>query len=302
MKPVLWTAVCATLAACSPPPSHPTSSRPEDPSMPTDQLDHRPPGSSGRLSIRGLQMYYEVHGAGEGTPLVVVPGGGSTIGATYGRLLPHLARQRRVIGVEEQAHGRTSDRGRPSSFEDSADDIAALLGQLGVARADVMGFSNGASIALELAIRHPAIVRRVVFASSMTRRSGAAPAFWDMIAHARFEDMPQVLKDEFLRVNPDPHALHTMYERDIERMRSFRDIPDTEVAAVAAPTLILAGDRDVPTTEHAVWLSHLLPHARLVILPGGHGDYLGELLAAPGDGRYPELTAWLLAQFLDGAT
>jgi pimeloyl-ACP methyl ester carboxylesterase len=305
MKPVLWTAVCAALAACSPAISHPPSSRPEDPAMSTDSTstaDHRSPAASGRLPIRGLQMYYEIHGTGDATPLVVVPGGGSTIGATYGRLLPHLARQRRVIAVEEQAHGRTSDRGRPSSFEDSADDIAALLGQLGVARADVMGFSNGASIALELAIRHPAIVRRLVFASSMTRRSGTAPAFWDMIAHARFEDMPQVLKDEFLRVNPDPAALRTMYERDIERMRSFRDIPDADVAAVAAPALILAGDCDVPTTEHAVWLSHQLPHARLVILPGGHGDYLGELLAATKADRYPELTAWLLAQFLDSPT
>jgi pimeloyl-ACP methyl ester carboxylesterase len=300
MKHALCAAACAVIAAiiaaCAARP--PISSPAKDTAMPTD---HRSPASSGRLPIRGLEMYYEVHGAGDGAPLVVVPGGGSTIDATYGRLLPHLARHRRVIAVEEQAHGRTSDRGRPSSFEDSADDIAALLGQLGVARADVMGFSNGASIALELAIRHPAVVRRVVFASSMTRRSGTAPAFWDMIAHARFEDMPQPLKDEFLRVNPDPQKLRTMYERDVERMRSFRDIPDADVAAVAAPTLILAGDRDVPTTAHAVELSHLLPNARLVILPGGHGDYLGELLAAPHGDRYPELTAWLVEQFLDGA-
>lgn len=257
------------------------------------------PVTAGHLPIHGLQMYYEIHGAGDGPPLVLVPGGGSTIDATYGRLLPHLARHRRIIAVEEQAHGRTSDRGRPSSFEDSADDVAALLDKLGVARADIMGFSNGASIALQVAIRHPARIRRLVFASSMTKRAGTAPAFWDMFPHARFEDMPQVLKDEFLRVNPDPAKLRTMFDRDVERMRSFRDVPDAAIAAVTAPTLIVAGDHDVPTTDHAVALGHLFPHARLVILPGGHGDYLGEALAAPSAGRYAELTAWLLEQFLD---
>lgn len=64
------------------------------------------------------------------------------------------------------------------------------------------------------------------------------------------------------------------------------------------PVLILAGDRDVPTTEHAVALSRLLPRARLAILPGGHGDYLGEL-ETPANARHPELAAWLIEQFLD---
>jgi pimeloyl-ACP methyl ester carboxylesterase len=231
---------------------------------------------------------------------VLLHGGGSTIDVTYGRILPWLAGHRRVIAVEEQAHGRSSDRDRPVRFETSADDVAALLAQLGVAAADVMGFSNGASVALQVAIRHPTLVRRLVFASSMTKRSGTHPAFWDAIAHATFADMPQPLKDAFLLVTPDPQKLRTMYERDIERMRSFRDVPDADVASVAAPTLILAGDRDVPTAEHAVELSRQMPHARLVILPGGHGDYLGELLASAHGTRYAELTAWLIEQFLDG--
>ncbi|HEX3760703.1 MAG TPA: alpha/beta fold hydrolase [Kofleriaceae bacterium] len=270
--------------------------------MPIEAPVAASPVTHGHLPVHGLQMYYEIHGAGAGAPLVLLHGGGSTIDSSYGRILPWLARHRQVIAIEEQAHGRTSDRDAPERFESSADDVAALLAQLGVARADVMGFSNGASVALQVAIRHPAQVRRLVFASSMTRRSGTHPAFWDSIAHASFADMPQSLKDAFLRVNPDPQKLRTMYERDIERMRSFRDVPDADVAAVAVPVLILAGDRDVPTAEHAVELSRLLPHARLAILPGGHGDYLGELLAAPREARYAELTAWLIDQFLDGAS
>src|SRR6185503_868111 len=263
----------------------------------TDQRP-APPVTRGHLPIHGLQMYYEVHGAG-GVPLVLLHGGGSTIDVTYGRILPWFARHRRVIAVEEQAHGRTSDRDQPERFETSADDVAELLAQLGVASADVMGFSNGASVALQVAIRHPALVRRLVFASSMTRRSGAAPQFWDSIAHATFADMPQPLKDAFLAVTPDPEKLRRMYERDIERMRSFRDVPDADVASVKVPVLIVSGDRDVPTVEHAVELTRLMPHARLSILPGGHGDYLGELLAPASGSRYAELTAWLVEQFLD---
>lgn len=254
----------------------------------------------GHLPVNGLQMYYEVHGAAEGVPLVLLHGGGSTIDSTYGRVLPYLARHRRVIAVEEQAHGRTSDRDQPERFESSADDVAALLAQLGVASADVMGFSNGASVALQVAIRHRGLVRRLVFASSMTKRAGAQAAFWDGIAHATFEDMPQPLKDAFLRVTPDPQKLRQMYERDIERMRSFRDVPDADVAAVKVLVLILSGDRDVPTVDHAVELTHLLPRARLMILPGGHGDYLGEVLAAPNGSRQAETTAWLIEGFLDG--
>jgi pimeloyl-ACP methyl ester carboxylesterase len=264
----------------------------------TDQRP-APPVTRGHLPIHGLQMYYEVHGAG-GVPLVLLHGGGSSIDVTYGRILPWFARHRRVIAIDEQAHGRTSDRDAPVRFESSADDVAALLGRLGVPSADVMGFSNGASVALQVALRHPARVRRLVFASSMTRRAGTRPEFWQAMAHPSFSDMPQPLKDAFLRVTPDPQKLHCMYERDVECMQNFRDVPDAEVAAVTAPTLIVSGDRDVPTTEHAVELSRLLPHARLMIVPGGHGDYLGELLAPAPSDRYAEVTAWLIEQFLDG--
>lgn len=297
MKPVLCAfgaATCAVIAACSS-----RSVQPEDPRMTTAPPAASLPATRGHLPVNGIQMYYEIHGARDGVPLVLLHGGGSTINTTYGWILPWLARHRRVIAVEEQAHGRTSDRDRPERFETSADDVAELLAQLGVASADVMGFSNGASVALQIAIRHPARLRRLVLGSSMTRRSGTRPEFWDGIAHATFADMPQPLKDAFLRVTPDPQKLRTMYERDIERMRSFRDVPDADVAAVTAPVLIISGDRDVPTTEHAVELSRQLPHARLAILPGGHGDYLGELLAPAHTDRHAELTAWLIEQFLD---
>ena len=256
------------------------------------------PMESGHAPVNGIRMYYEVYGPAGGTPLVLLHGGGSTIEVTFGKILPFLARHRRIIAVEEQGHGRTSDREQPVRFETSADDVAALLRHLRIETADLFGFSNGASVALPVAIRHPERVRKLVFASSMTKKAGARPEFWEFMARADFSNMPQPLKDAFLKVNPDPAKLRVMHDKDAERMRSFADVPDKDVASVRASTLIVIGDQDLVTPEHAVELSRRIPKSRLLILPGGHGEYLGEAVMAPKDSRMPELTAGLVEEFL----
>src|SRR5918999_859968 len=256
------------------------------------------PLENGHAPVNGIQMYYEVHGRREGVPLVLLHGGGSTIEVTFGRVLPVFASSRRVIAVEEQGHGRTTDRDQPVTFETSADDVAALLRHLKVDKADLFGFSNGASIALQVAIRHPHLVRKLIFASSVTKRDGAQPQLWKFIEQADFSNMPQPLKDAFLRVNPDVQKLRTMHDKDAARMQSFKDVPDDLVRSVRAPTLIVIGDQDLVKPEHAVELTHLIQGARLLILPGGHGDYLGELVMTQRATRHPELTARLIEEFL----
>jgi pimeloyl-ACP methyl ester carboxylesterase len=98
-------------------------------------------------------MYYEIYGKGK--PLVLIHGGGSTIQTTFGRVIPKLALHRKLIATELQAHGRTSDRDNELSFEQDADDVATLLKNLNIHRADFFGFSNGGTTALQIAIRHP---------------------------------------------------------------------------------------------------------------------------------------------------
>jgi pimeloyl-ACP methyl ester carboxylesterase len=249
--------------------------------------------------VNGIRMYYEVHGNDEGVPLVLLHGGGSTIEVTFGRVLPIFARHRKVIAIEEQGHGRTSDRDQPVRFETSADDVAGLLRQLKVDTADVFGFSNGASVALQVAIRHPTLVRKLVFASSMTKKAGAQPQLWEFMKQATFANMPQPLKAAFLRVNPDSHQLRVMHDKDAERMLSFKDIPDKDVNSVRASTLIVVGDQDIVKLEHAGELTRLIPGARLLVLVGGHGDYMGEAVMTQRETRYPELTAGLIEEFLD---
>lgn len=254
---------------------------------------------SGHAPVNGINMYYEVHGRADGVPLVLLHGGGSTIDLTFSRVLPVFAANRRVIAVEEQGHGRTTDRDAPVTFESSADDVAGLLRYLEIAKADIFGFSNGASVGLQVAIRHPHLVRRLVFASSMTRRDGAHPELWEFMRNADFSSMPQPLKDAFLQVNPDVRQLEMIHDKDAERMRSFADLPDGLLRSVGAPTLIVLGDRDIVKLDHAVDLSRLIPGARLLVLPGGHGDYLGEAVMTQGESRYPALTAALIEAFLD---
>ena len=162
------------------------------------------PIETGWALVNGIQIYYEVHGSHDGTPLVLLHGGGSTIDSNFGRVLPLLAGTRRVIALEEQGHGRTSDRDQPFTFEGSADDVAGLLRHLEVSQADLFGFSNGGTVALQVAIRHPRLVRKLVFASSLTKRDGAQPQLWEFIKQADISNMPQALKDAFLAVNPDP--------------------------------------------------------------------------------------------------
>ncbi len=249
----------------------------------------------GYASVNGLKMYYEIHGTG--TPLVLIHGGASTIQTTFGRVLDSFATAHKIIAVELQAHGHTADIDRPLSFERDADDVAELLKQLHISKADIFGFSNGASTTLELAIRHPELVNKIVVASTMYKKDGVYPWFWDMIEHATFEQMPQPLKDAYLKINPDKEALFTMFKRDVARMQSFTDIKEEEIKAITSPALIMIGDADIVRPEHAVEMYRLLPHARLAIFPGAHGEYIGEI-ATPQDPKLIATTISMVEKFL----
>lgn len=248
--------------------------------------------------VNGLKMYYEIHGSGD--PLVLIHGGGSTLQTTFGRVINEFAKTRKVIAVEMQAHGHTADIDRPLSFQQDADDIAGLLMQLNIDKADIFGFSNGASTTLQFAIRHPEMTNKIIVASIFYKKEGAPGWFWDMMSKPDFEEMPQPYKDAFLEINPDTNALYRMYERDVARMQSFTDIPDEEIRSIKAPAFIITGDRDVVTPEHACEMHSLISNSRLAIIPGGHGDYIGELMT-PQDSKIIAATVSMINSFLSEA-
>lgn len=225
---------------------------------------------TGYAPVNGLRVYFEIHGVAHPgkPPLVLLHGGGDTIRTSFGRILPALAAGRQVIAFEQQGYGHTADiPERPFTFQQSADDTAALLGYLGIDQADLFGFSNGGTIALQVAIRHPRVVRRLVLASALFTRDGAYPWLWEAMANASLETMPQELKDEYLRVAPHPGNLRMFHDKSAQRMRGFEDIPAAAIRSVTAPALVIVGDSDVIRPEHAVETFRLLPEAQLAILP-----------------------------------
>lgn len=226
------------------------------------------PGGVGHYAdVNGLHLYYETHGRADGVPLVLIHGGGSSIEVSFAQTLPILAKTHRILAIDEQAHGRTRDIDRPVTFENTADDIAALLAQLDVPRADVFGFSNGATTALQFAIRHPERTRRVIAMSGTFRRDGMPAGFFESMQGATLEAMPKSLQDTYRAVSPWPDELIRMFTRDRDRMIAFRDIPDAAIAGIAAPVLVIVGDRDVVSVDHALRLVTTLKTAQLAVLP-----------------------------------
>jgi len=193
-----------------------------------------------------------------------------------------------------------TDRDIGESFDQDADDVAGLLAHLGIGKANFLGFSNGGSTTLYIAKKYPQLVNKIVAASPLYKRDGVIAGMFDGLQQATLADMPEALKTGFLAVNPDKEKLQTMFNKDRERMLGFTDMPDSDLEAITAPALLIVADRDVITVEHLVKMCSLIPNARLVVLPGTHGSYLGtvesDLLQSS---RMPEISAILIKEFLE---
>jgi pimeloyl-ACP methyl ester carboxylesterase len=240
--------------------------------------------NSGIASVNGIDMYYEIHGAGD--PLVLIHGGGSTIQSTWGRIMPMLAITHTIIAMDLQNHGRSGFRKEPQTFEQDADDVAALMDYLEISNADIFGFSNGGMTAMEIYFRHPQKVKKLILASSPYSRETFFPGFFDMMKGASLDNMPVLLKEDFLAVNPDPDKLQLMFEKDRDRMIAFEGWSDDQLKSIDAPALLIAGDRDVIPVEGSAKMSQLIKNSRVLIVPGTHGDYIGEVTGAvnsPGE-------------------
>jgi pimeloyl-ACP methyl ester carboxylesterase len=234
---------------------------------------------SGYAPVNGLKLYYEIHGAG-GTPLVLLHGAYSAIGTSFADMLPTLAHGRQVIGVELQGHGRTADIDRPLTVSGMASDVAALLRHLGIAQADLFGYSMGAGVALQVAIDTPELVRKLVLVSVNTKVAGIHPGLmegWDQMSPEMLHGTPW--HDEYMSIAPNPENFATLVEKMKVMDANIADTPDEVIRAIKAPTLLVIGDSDIVQPEHAVEIFRLLgggvvgdlvglPNSQLAILPG----------------------------------
>ena len=252
----------------------------------------------GYSDVNGLNMYYEIQGNGT-MPLVLIHGGGSTIETTFGNILPLLSGYCKVIAVELQAHGRTSDRDAPESFQQDANDVVALLKYLKVDKANFLGFSDGGCTTMQIAISHPGIVNKIVIVSANYKRDGMIPGFFEGLQDATLDDIPAPLKAGYLKVAPNKNHLQVMFNKDKQRRLAFKDITDDELRSIKASTLVMAADHDVVTPEHTVKMSHVIPDARLVILPGTHGSFIGDVSTTKKCSKLLEITVALVEEFLN---
>jgi pimeloyl-ACP methyl ester carboxylesterase len=234
--------------------------------------------STGYAPVNGLQMWYELHG--EGRPLVLLHGNLSTIGVDFGGIIPSLAKGRQVVGVEQQAHGHTADIDRPLSIQQWAADTAAVLGHLGIERADLFGYSSGSTVALQLAVEQPQLVGKLVLASASYRLDGLHPGLMDNIQELKPEHLAGTpFEQDYAKVAPIPGDWPKLIEK-ISRMDA--DLPEwtaDDIRNLAAPTMLIIGDSDIVKPEHAVEMFRLLgggvigdlaglPRSRLAVLPG----------------------------------
>jgi pimeloyl-ACP methyl ester carboxylesterase len=259
-------------------------------------------GAGNYAEVNGLNMYYEIHGTGQ--PLVLLHGAFSAIGTSFGKVLPSLAETRRVIAVELQAHGRTADIDRPLRYELMADDTAALLRHLKIEHADLFGYSIGAGVALQVAIRHPEAVRKLVLASATYNSGGLHPGVLAGIEHLTPEALAGTpFQEEYARTAPNPEDWPTLIAKMKELDGKVQDWLPEDVRSIEAPTLLIIGDSDIVRPEHAVEMFRLfgggvagdvagLPNSQLAVLPGtthvtlvNRADWLlsmiGEFLDAP---------------------
>lgn len=240
-----------------------------------------PAAQPGRhASVNGLEMYYEVHGPETGRPLVLLHGALSGIGPDFGELLPVLAQHRRVIAIEQQAHGHTADIDRPLRTEHMVDDTVALLGQLGVAQADLLGYSMGAGIALGIGLQHPELVHKLVLVTPSYDDNAMHPGLLDGLQSLQPEMLHgTAFHDYYLDAAPRPQDFPVLIEKNKDMQQNYPDHPQSAVQALAAPVLLVAGDSDIVRNEYLVEFFGLLggnvvgdqaglPASQLAILPG----------------------------------
>lgn len=208
-------------------------------------------------SVNGLKMYYEISGSGR--PLILLHGG---VGASemFSLILPKLSEKRQVIAVHLQAHGRTADIDRPLSFELMADDVAELIKHLGFQNADIMGYSLGGGVALQIAIRHPNVVGKLVLVSTVTKRDGWYPEVLEGMAQMNHEAAKAMKQTPLFQLYPDVDwaVLFTKLNELLVQEYDWSN----DVAAIKSPMMITFADADAVRTSHIMEFFALLGGGR----------------------------------------
>jgi pimeloyl-ACP methyl ester carboxylesterase len=230
-----------------------------------------PPGHF--VAVRGIRMYVEE--TGHGRPLLLLHGGAGS-GAQFAAQVPFFARRFRVIVPDACAQGRTSDRPGPLSYHEMAEDVVALLDSLHVRRADVVGWSDGGVVGLDLAIHHPDRLRRLVTFGANFRPDGLNPSDVAWADSATVADFGPDMRRFYVSVAPDSTHYEAAMQKILDLWRSQPNFTLEQLGRIRTPTLIAAGEHDVVRREHTDALARAIPGAREWIVPGASHSVLQE--------------------------
>ena len=218
-------------------------------------------------AVNGLNMYYEVHG--EGPPLLLLHGGTGSIPTKW---IPIFSGQFRVIAMEQMGHGRTADViDRPFHFHDMAEDTVELMRHLGIESAVIVGYSDGGIIGIDMAIHHPERVTKLAVTGANSRADGYTAENLEWARTFKPADLP--VSDAYASLSPDGAGHWPIVLRRLQRMWPVEpNFTREEMENIKAPTLIIIGDGDIVTPEHAVEMFRTIPRAQLCVVPhAGHG-------------------------------
>ena len=211
-------------------------------------------GVGGRYAmVNGLKMYYEVRGPASGVPLVLMHGAFSNIETDFAKMLPALSKTRRIIAIEQQGHGHTPDTDSALTYEQMADNTVELLRQLRVTRADFLGYSMGGATGMYVAVRHPELVRKLIFVGGASYKPDG---FYSQLMEGEKKMTAEDLagtpwQKAYARMAPNPHDWPKLVEKIKQLDLTWRGLRDDDLRSIKAPTLLIVGDADVVKPEHA---------------------------------------------------
>jgi pimeloyl-ACP methyl ester carboxylesterase len=236
------------------------------------------------VDVRGSHLYVETRGSG--APLVFLHGGILYFDNNFAKQGDYFAASRQVVGIDRRGHGHSPDDARPFSYQDMADDTAAVIEKLGLGPVDIVGHSDGGNIALLLARDHPALVRRIVIsganlrpaltAEQLEERSRWSPERFDEAAHKLGGQLPPYFRSDYEKTSPDGAARWWIFLAKSYRLWLTPEVIATaDLKTIAAPVMVMAGDDDFTPLDETLEIYRNLPHAQLFIVPGtGHGTMM----------------------------
>jgi len=229
------------------------------------------------VTVGGHRLYYEIRG--HGRPVVLLHGGGSDIQDSFGLQLDFLALHHQVVAIEQRGHGHSPDTPEPLTYAGMVEDTAAVLQQLRISNADIVGFSDGAITALILGLRHPELVRRIVASGANLDPHGLTEQSYQ----ETLNDSPAALlsadeRSAYAAASPDGSRHLAVFGEKLRQLWLHHPTTDEISPAMLRHlhrrALIMSGDNDEVRLEHTLLIFRSIPNARLWILPAtGHQTF-----------------------------